>query len=156
MIARVYFPRHVSQDATSVVSSLQQVNKFVRYIQAQNTKTLCSCVQGIDNYLGQGQQPSQNALQRLMDKDTAQQWQKDMLSLRQQLQSKFGMQPSTVPQALGSHQQVVRTARDIRNSVATRKQRIQQAILGQLKRARANTKDISAVQGIQLSKGFYL
>ena len=156
MIARATTMQYISDEPTEATASVQTVDSFVRYIQGKNTKLLCSCVDNIDSFIAPGQQPSQRALQLLMDEDTAQQWQQDMLQLQEKLQQRFDVQPSTTVQALGPYQEVVRTARDLRNSIATRKQRIQQALLGQLKRARANTKDISAVQGVQLTKGFYL
>lgn len=157
MIVRYKLPAAVDKEQSNaqVHASLATVNNYIRCIQARSTKAMCSCVAGAQAYIGDTQGvPNTQQLQALMDKAMAKQWLQDVLQLRQSFSDDF--QISMQQQALGPHQQIIRVARDLRNSSATRKERIQQALCGQIRKAKANSQDISAIQGVQLMKGCFL
>lgn len=124
------FVRHITE------KHIQQLQKLIAVPTATETKA--PALQDLDL--------------NLLDKAIAQQYKKDVETLKGS-ESWYAI---SVYSALGPFQQIFRICRDIRASQASREDRLLKALRSQTAKAKANTKDISSIQGMPIMKGAYI
>lgn len=130
---------------------LKDALQFVRSITQKHAQELQSII-NIDSNTESTTPAFQDLDQKLLDRKTAKQYKIDI----QKLKSSQQWQPITAYSALGPFDQTFRICRDIRNSQATRQDKLLKAIRSQAAKAKANKADLSNVQGISVMKGAYI
>lgn len=130
---------------------LKDALQFVRSITQKHAQELQSII-NIDSNTESTTPAFQDLDPKLLDRKTAKQYKIDI----QKLKSSQQWQPITAYSALGPFDQTFRICRDIRNSQATRQDKLLKAIRSQAAKAKANKADLSNVQGISVMKGAYI
>lgn len=124
------FIRHITD------KHIQQLQPLITI--ATNTETKAPSLQDLDL--------------KLLDKAISQQYKKDVETLK----GNDAWYAISVYSALGPFEQIFRICRDIRASQASREDRLLKALRSQTAKAKANTKDISSLQGVSIMKGAYI
>lgn len=130
---------------------LRDALQFIRSITQKHTKELQPII-SIDSSTESTTPAFQDLDQEMLDRKTAKQYKIDI----QKLKASQQWQPITAYSALGPFDQTFRICRDIRNSQATRQDKLLKAIRAQAAKAKANKADLSNVQGISVMKGAYI
>ncbi len=130
---------------------LRDALQFIRSITQKHTQELQPII-NIDSSTESTTPAFQDLDPELLDRKTAKQYKIDI----QKLKSSQQWQPITAYSALGPFDQTFRICRDIRNSQATRQDKLLKAIRSQAAKAKANKADLSNVQGISVMKGAYI
>lgn len=130
---------------------LKDALQFIRSITQKHAQELQSII-NIDSNTESTTPAFQDLDPKLLDRKTAKQYKIDI----QKLKSSQQWQPITAYSALGPFDQTFRICRDIRNSQATRQDKLLKAIRSQAAKAKANKADLSNVQGISVMKGAYI
>lgn len=130
---------------------LRDALQFIRSITQKHTQELQPII-NIDSSTESTTPALYDLDQELLDRKTAKQYKIDI----QKLKSSQQWQPVTAYSALGPFDQTFRICRDIRNSQATRQDKLLKAIRSQAAKAKANKTDLSNVQGISVMKGAYI
>lgn len=124
------FVRHITE------KHIQELQKLITV--STDTETKAPALQDLDL--------------KTLDKAISQQYKKDV----QTLKGSDSWYAISVYSALGPFQQIFRICRDIRASQASREDRLLKALRAQTAKAKANTKDISSIQGMPIMKGAYV
>lgn len=130
---------------------LRDALQFIRSITQKHTQELQPII-SIDSSTESTTPAFQDLDPELLDRKTAKQYKIDI----QKLKASQQWQPITAYSALGPFDQTFRICRDIRNSQATRQDKLLKAIRAQAAKAKANKADLSNVQGISVMKGAYI
>lgn len=130
---------------------LRDALQFIRSITQKHTKELQPII-SIDSSTESTTPAFQDLDPKILDRKTAKQYKIDI----QKLKASQQWQPITAYSALGPFDQTFRICRDIRNSQATRQDKLLKAIRAQAAKAKANKADLSNVQGISVMKGAYI
>lgn len=130
---------------------LKDALQFIRSITQKHAQELQSII-NIDSSTESTTPAFQDLDPKILDRKTAKQYKIDI----QKLKSLQQWQPITAYSALGPFDQTFRICRDIRNSQATRQDKLLKAIRSQAAKAKANKADLSNVQGIAVMKGAYI
>lgn len=130
---------------------LRDALQFIRSITQKHTQELQPII-NIDSSTESTTPALYDLDPELLDRKTAKQYKIDI----QKLKSSQQWQPVTAYSALGPFDQTFRICRDIRNSQATRQDKLLKAIRSQAAKAKANKADLSNVQGISVMKGAYI
>ena len=130
---------------------LRDALQFIRSITQKHTQELQPII-SIDSSTESTTPAFQDLDPELLDRKTAKQYKIDI----QKLKASQQWQPITAYSGLGAFDQTFRMWRDMRNSQATRQDKLLKAIRSQAAKAKANKADLSNVQGISVMKGAYI
>ena len=141
----------VQQSQLQSFPILRDALQFVRSITQKHTQQLAPVIK-IDSSTESTTPAFQDLDQETLDKETAKQYKIDI----QKLKASQQWQPITAYSALGPFDETFRICRDIRNSQATRQDKLLKAIRAQVAKAKANKFDLSNIDGVSVMKGAYI
>lgn len=141
----------VQQSQLQSFPILRDALQFIRSITQKHTQQLQPIIK-IDSSTQATTPAFQDIDLQTLDKETAKQYKIDIEKLKASQQ----WQPITAYSTLGPFDETLRICRDIRNSQATRQDKLLKAIRSQAAKAKANKSDLSDVLGISVMKGVYL